>query len=547
MQIKSFTKVVSSKTSNKTSSKILSLLLTIALSLGMLTGLSDKALAADATSNTTNKNSTVTKAAPQDQIYVALGDSIPAGYGLADTNDSYVKLFSDQMNEAGFQNTMYNYAFSGATTDSILLQLDSMQTANPDALQTIKNASVITVNIGGNKVLGPFLKAVNTQLEQQFTTMGITNITEASDQQLWTIAASLYTMKLDATSLASIQQGAQHFIDEFPQVIEWLKANAPSANLIVSTIYNPVPSYLSFYKTSEALLKDMNAAITGGAEQHGYYVADIYSAFSKELAKGTQIINLNLDQDKTIPISIDIHPNKAGHKLISKVHTELFKATPIIIKTNSNSNVTSLLSLSGTIDKNGTFSTKITKQFIQKVIDKAKSEVIRIDKKDSGITILLNNTDNGTKALNITLEASAMTLLKTEGVKELNFNTNIFNFSFDKEAIESISHVTKSSVTVKVTPVTKLSSAAKKLIGTRPVFKISISDEKGKIITNFNKGKLSLSIPYSITAKEKADNLHLIYINSKGQSKLLTGSSYVDGWVSYTTNLLSTFGIGYQK
>jgi Lysophospholipase L1 and related esterases len=261
-------------------------------------------------------------------VYVALGDSVPAGYGLSDTKDCYVKLFSDKISKTGYQNTMYNYAVSGATTSDLLTLLQNMPIDNPKALKTLKKARLITINIGGNDVLGPLVSTINDKLQQQFTLLGITNIKNATPSQELALAVFLYTLKLNSSDTEKLQLGIQNFEDKFPKIIELLKTTAPNARIIVSTIYNPIPEAFQFYGTSEIMLKEMNAMVKNYSHQGGYYVADVYSAFLKEQSKGTQILNFNMGQYLHSPISVDIHPNMAGHRLIAKVYQTAFKKIP---------------------------------------------------------------------------------------------------------------------------------------------------------------------------------------------------------------------------
>lgn len=493
------------------------------------------------------ENQKQSKEAMQNTVYVALGDSVPAGYGLSNANDCYVNLFSDKLKESGCSNKLFNYAVSGATTQALLAGLQNMQLEKPEALQNIKNAGIITVNIGGNNVLGPLVAAVNKQMEQQIKTLGIKSIAEADSMQLMTIGTTLYSMKLEPEQLAQIQKGAQSFAEDFPKIIDWLNTNAPGATIIVSTIYNPIPTYLSFYDTSETLLKQMNSIIMEGGKKSGYYTADIYTVFEKEMNGKTQILNLNLGQFTSTPMSVDIHPTAAGHKLIAQIHNEAYQNIPVIIKTPPDKPVTTQIKLSGKVNKNETLLADINEANLRTAIEKAKYEATQSGRENDGIAVILKNTDTAAKSINVTMDAASINLLKSEHVKDITIQTDIFRFSFDKEAINKLKEKTKGKVTVKVSPVTRLSKAAKKLIGSRPAFQVTLADTKGNTVSDFGKGKLTLGIHYSAASKEKAGNLHIVFINRKGQPKLINSSSYTDGWLSCSVNVLSTFAVGYKK
>lgn len=522
--------------SGKLTKMFLSIVLTFALLFGMFAGLPATTTSAQTGSTGINK-----------AVYVALGDSVPAGYALSKSDDCYVNLFSDEMTENGYDNSMFNYAISGTTTKDLLSSLQNMQSKDPQALKEINNANIITVNIGGNNVLGPLIAVINEQLEQQFKDLGITDIKNATQLQLLSLGLYLPTMQLDSAQLAKIEKGVQSFSEDFPQIIKWLKTNAPGANLIVSTIYNPIPNIIGFYSTSDTLLNQMNTIITQGSKQNGYNVADVYSAFVKEQAKGTQILNLNFGQYANAPISIDIHPNAAGHKLIASLHKDIFNTIPNLLNTDSKSPVTSMISLGGTVDKNGLLKANISKKVLSCAIDKAQIEAKRQGKGANGIAVIFNHANSDIKSINVTIEDTALDLLKSKGVKEVTISTGILKLGLDKEAIKKIQLKAKGNLTATASSTVKLSKSAKQLIGSRPVYKITAKDAKGNTISDLGKGRIHLSLRYTASANEKAGNLHGVYINSKGQPKLLTGSNYADGWVSFTAASFSSYGIGYKK
>lgn len=525
---------------------ILSIILVLTLIFNILTESSMMARAATIRSNVPSKELSTTMA-DQGAVYVALGDSVPAGFGLSDANDCYVKLFSDQMTESGYNNTMYNYAVSGSTTGNLKSFLKKMKTNDPAALQTLKNASIITVNIGGNNVLGPLVQAVNEKLEEQIKTMGITNIKDADPVQLLTLGVLLYTMDLDTTQLEKIKEGAQKFDKDYPKIMKWLRTNAPNANIIVSTIYNPLPETLSFYQTSETMLEEMNALIKKDAKENGYYLADVYSSYVKEQGKGSQITNLNLGQYKESPISVDIHPNAAGHKLIAKIYNNTFQKLPIVIKTDTNSPVTVSMAISGKVDKKGNLTTNITKKILNTVIDKAQTKAKYLGRESDDIGVVFKNTNTEVKNLNVTFDGDAIDLLKSIGVQNISFNTNVFCFSFDKAALNEIDKDTEGNIIVKAACPSNLSQSAEKLIGSRPAFKMTMKDTKGNIITDLGKGKMTLNIRYTAKVEENINNLYVIYVGNNGRPAWFVDSTFSDDWIGCTNNTLATYGVGYKQ
>lgn len=485
--------------------------------------------------------------AAKENSYIAFGDSVPAGYGLFDVKEGYVQLFSNDMSNSGYTNTIDNYAVSGDESGDLLDFLYLIESENPDALQKIKMAGIITINIGGNNVLSPMIKVVGEKLVQQLGKYGVESITKATISEQLMIGLSLYTMTLDDSQLNEVNQGVKDFATDFPQIIQWVKENAPDAEIIVSTIYNPIPDEFSIYETAETVLKKMNAVINKSASQSGYYVADVYTTFKEKQDDGTQILNFNMGQYPENPISVDIHPNATGHKLIADIHNEVFQAIPVIVETKAGEPVSIMISLPGEADKNKTVSSVITKQMITLAVSKVKNEAKRLNREKDGVSIILNNTDADIKSLFLTLDETAVDLLKSSGIKKITVKTGIFSFELDKAAIIRIDSKTKGSVTFKITPVSKLSDAAQKLIATRPVYKLVLKDAQGTTITNLGKGTITFNIYYPAASKEKNSKLHTVVIDSKSQLNVMTDSVYKSGWVGCISNTIAIFGVGYIK
>lgn len=250
-------------------------------------------------------------------IYVALGDSVPANYGLASESSGYVALLSGKITADGYPNVPINLAVSGLTTTTLLGGLTNLQTQNPSGYEALKSAEIITLNIGGNNVLGPMLTILSTFCAQNG--INLAALTPADIQKL-------AGFTLSPADIAELSVGAQTFSTEFQQIITWLKTNNPTAKLIVSTLYNPIPEGLAMYDSSEQMIRGMNSLIEAGAAGGSYAIADTYSGFkSAEIA----VTNFNLNPAAG-SLSVDIHPNTEGHGLMAQIHYETYKTMPTI-------------------------------------------------------------------------------------------------------------------------------------------------------------------------------------------------------------------------
>ena len=137
------------------------------------------------------------------------------------------------------------------------------------------------------------------------------------------------------------------------------------------------------------------------------------------------------------------------------------------------------------------------------------------------------------------------------GVKTFDFTSNKIKLSFETNALKSLNKQVDSDIQIKTVNVnnTKLSDNAKKLIGKHPVYDLSISDKSGTKITKLGKGKVTISIPYKLGKKEKAENVAVYFIDKKGNVKKMSNSVYDSKTktFTFTTKSLLRFAIGYKN
>ena len=137
------------------------------------------------------------------------------------------------------------------------------------------------------------------------------------------------------------------------------------------------------------------------------------------------------------------------------------------------------------------------------------------------------------------------------GVKALNITDNKVRLSFEAKAIKAISKQAEEDIKIKVTGnnTVGLSSKTKKLIGSHPVYDISISGKYGTKITNLGKGYVTVSIPYKLGKSEKAENVIIYYIDKKGNVKKVSKAVYDSKTktITFATGRLTRFAVGYKK
>ena len=310
-------------------------------------------------------------------IYIALGDSVSSGYGLTGYAPSPVgrhsSLFFEKLEYEGFVDEYHNMAKSGFTTSMLLEMLNNM---NNNELRLFQNARVITLNIGGNNILTPFLAYLSDlQLLSGADNIrtGVGGVLSGTWGVLYEIISGVESVLSDTgetsfrigevitgfgdiiSGLGGLIAGAgeiiagshnvvttwrglpstelevmladsiQTFSQDFREIIMWLERNAPKATVIVNTIYNPIPQDIlrvsvPISNWANTLIESINHTIISESELRGFLVTDIYFYVSNR----PDLMNFNFNPFAG-SLSLDIvHPNADGHNLIAQLNHATF-------------------------------------------------------------------------------------------------------------------------------------------------------------------------------------------------------------------------------
>ena len=87
-----------------------------------------------------------------------------------------------------------------------------------------------------------------------------------------------------------------------------------------------------------------------------------------------------------------------------------------------------------------------------------------------------------------------------------------------------------------------------KYIGSRPVFDLSVNYGSGRTVSSFGAGSVSVALPYTLQAGEKAGNVYAVYVDTNGSVNYLMASSYdvASKSIRFSTNHFSAYGVGYK-
>lgn len=145
--------------------------------------------------------------------------------------------------------------------------------------------------------------------------------------------------------------------------------------------------------------------------------------------------------------------------------------------------------------------------------------------------------------------ATIRSVLKKKG-KKLRYNSNGVRITLDQKTLKEIRKRTKSTVylTLESTERPVLSAKAKKIVGSRPVYKLSMKDKTGKKITWLKKGKVIIEVRYKPSKTEKKKRYVACRISQKGNAKKIANAhnNIKTKRIKIKTNHLYSFAVGYK-
>ncbi|WP_395547454.1 MULTISPECIES: S-layer homology domain-containing protein [unclassified Lacrimispora] len=213
------------------------------------------------------------------------------------------------------------------------------------------------------------------------------------------------------------------------------------------------------------------------------------------------------------------------------------------------------IKVSGTVDSKSNVTVNISGKTVTDAFEKALADAKKNGNEQNGITVILH-VDTGSKTgSNITVNLPK-TVQDTIIVKKI-VNTIVvvdnpdIRIGMNLATVQEINKQAKSDVNITATrgDSSKLTGDAKKAIGSRPVFDLKVNYGNGKEVSSFGTGSVSVTIPYTLGANEKAGNVQAVYVDAKGKVHWLTNSVYdsVEKVLRFSTDHFSTYGIGYKQ
>jgi len=251
--------------------------------------------------------------AAEELQYLALGDSITTGL-QADGTHLTDECFASILAENG------GYALTNAAVNTNYATGILAQFADGSLDEALAGADLITITIGGNDmklllyhmIAEKYTQMTGLPLDPEF---GVQNGITGDDPALRTMLLLAAGMVLPGFSEhPQFDATLDEFLVNFALVLDRIHEVNSEAEVIVCTQYNPyyrfsLPTALVLKNEFEAGILKLNQAILDYAEEGGYHIADVYTAFH------TSEENLS-NADDTV-MQLDFHPNAAGHAVIA--------------------------------------------------------------------------------------------------------------------------------------------------------------------------------------------------------------------------------------
>lgn len=245
-------------------------------------------------------------AANDNSNYVALGDSITTGYGLAADESNFATIL------AGSDLTLNNLAVDGETSGQLFEKLSSDTTYQT----AVKSAELITLTIGGNDLMNALYNylAGKTHLSAEQVKKALTDKNDSNRYMVLTTAMTNidgFASSQEATAATST------FQNNFTNIIAAIQTLNQNATIVVINQYNPYSrlnnsmtnSIVSAFDTGVTAL---NTIFSTSAQTGAYVVANVYDAF-KVADENPCNAYFNSQSD----LNLDFHPNTDGHQLIA--------------------------------------------------------------------------------------------------------------------------------------------------------------------------------------------------------------------------------------
>ena len=253
--------------------------------------------------------------------YVALGDSISAGYGLEGGELSFPEMLE---RDTGYVLTDFS-SNDGVTSEDLLETLNKSE-----VIAAVQDADVITITVGGNDLMNALYEyladAPGVSMTADQIRDGLVNGTIKDPLVLLTLMNSLSGFPKSSHAEDALTTLRTNLSSALAQI----KVMNPDVTCIIANQYNPYwhikeAAAIGIVLTFETGVLDLNTTLAEVAQTQGVTAVDVYGAFHVSADNPC-----NADFTAIDDFNLDFHPNALGHQLIA---AEFAKAFPDPVQT----------------------------------------------------------------------------------------------------------------------------------------------------------------------------------------------------------------------
>lgn len=259
---------------------------------------------------------------------VSLGDSIARGHGCK-PEEAYGYLLAQQIKtdtaSKGYSVNFVNYGTDGDTTTDLLDKLDS----DSDIDNSLKNADIVTISIGGNNLIRGLNKEFATALNLNLNSSTFENdlLTAFRTTDPTTLAAELTPIFMidpnvkagTDTPCERLRAIADAYQTDIAAVFNKIQSLNGNAKIILTTIPDPTKDPILGAAIDPYIQMYNDYVRTKCAVAGKIYVADCDQAF-KDYTGSEALTFTVVDWTDTSKIVLDPHPTPFGHTVMEQTH-----------------------------------------------------------------------------------------------------------------------------------------------------------------------------------------------------------------------------------
>ena len=192
----------------------------------------------------------------------------------------------------------------------------------------------------------------------------------------------------------------------------------------------------------------------------------------------------------------------------------------------------------------------ISAEVSENTLDSAISKAIEESKKDktSPVVQVTLNTEKDVHSMSVTLPTESLDTLAKDSDAQLVLTSPVATVKFDAKALKAISKQADGKVTLKVAPVetAALTAEQKAVVGDNLVVELLLVSD-GKVISDFEGGNATVTIPYELKDGEAAEGLVVYFLDNDGKLyECKTSYDAANKCITFITTHFSKYVVGYD-